>query len=306
MRHLCASLFLLICAVGLTSCSDVRPFTSIASTSTVPSPNHVFDSGSAYQYVMAQTNLGARPTGSKEGWKTGDYIIEQIKQSGWQVEEQVFEYKGVKARNIIGRQGKGLVTIIGAHYDTRRQADQDPDLLKRTQPVIGANDGASGVAVLLELAHTLDTARAGREIWLTFFDAEDNEGLDGWEWLVGSTYMAQNLGVMPAEMILLDMVGGANQQLFWDYNSDPHLNKSIWKKAAELGFTQVFIPQHKWSIIDDHIPFIHRGIPSTVLIDFDYPYWHTTHDTIDKISSRSLECVGRTIKAWLEKTSLTE
>jgi glutaminyl-peptide cyclotransferase len=297
-------LFLLICAAGLISCSSIRPFVPIASI--MPSPNNVFSGEAAYQHVIMQTNMGPRSTGSKEGWKTGDYIIEQLKQSGWQVEEQAFEYKGVKARNIIGRQGKGPVMIIGTHYDTRRQADQDTDLFKRTQPVIGANDGASGVAVLLELARTLDTTRAGREIWMTFFDAEDNEGLDGWEWLVGSTYMAQNLTVIPIEMILLDMVGDADQQLFWDYNSDSRLNKSIWKVASDLGYAQVFIPQYRWSIIDDHIPFIHRGIPSTVLIDFDYPYWHTTHDTIDKISTHSLEHTGLTIKTWLEQTPPNE
>ena len=112
----------------------------------MPTPHPAFSGEVAYQHITAQTNLGARPTGSAAGWKTGDYIIEQLKRSGWQVETQEFEYQGVKARNIIGKLGQGPVTILGAHYDTRLRADQDPDLSKRTQPVMGANDAASGVA----------------------------------------------------------------------------------------------------------------------------------------------------------------
>jgi Zn-dependent M28 family amino/carboxypeptidase len=141
---------------------------------------------------VAQTDLGPRPTGSEAGWKTGDYIVEQLQRSGWTVETQEFEYQGVKARNIVGKRGRGPIAIVGAHYDTRRQADSDPDPAKHTQPVSGANDGASGVAVLLEMARTLDVDKTQREIWLTFFDAEDNGSLtDGID--RGFNYMAQNL-----------------------------------------------------------------------------------------------------------------
>jgi len=268
----------------------------------LPTPHPAFSGESAYQHITAQTNLGARPTGSEAGWKTGDYIIEQLKRSGWRVETQEFEYQGVKARNIIGKLGQGPVTILGAHYDTRLRADRDPDPSKRTEPVIGANDAASGVAVLLELARSLNVPQTGREVWLTFFDAEDNGELDGWEWIVGSTHLAQQLTITPTAMVLLDMIGDADQQLYWDRNSDPQSNEQIWKTAETLGFAQVFIPQYKWTMIDDHIPFAQRGIPAADLIDFDYPPWHTTFDTADKVSPLSLERVGLTIKTWLEQT----
>jgi glutaminyl-peptide cyclotransferase len=284
---------------GATAVPLVSP---LAPTSIVPTPRPAFSGDEAYRHIIAQTDLGPRPTGSEAGWKTGEYIIEQLKRSGWEVETQEFEYQGVKARNIIGKRGSGPIAIVGAHYDTRRQADNDPDPANHTQPVIGANDGASGVAVLLEMARTLDVDKTGREIWLTFFDAEDNGRLDGWDWIAGSTHMAQNLTVTPTAMILLDMIGDADQQLYWDRNSDPQLNESLWQTAAALGFAQQFIPQYKWTMIDDHVPFAQRGIPAVDLIDFDYPYWHTTQDTADKVSAASLERIGKTVSTWLEQT----
>ncbi|CAG0936144.1 Aminopeptidase YwaD [Thermoflexales bacterium] len=311
MRSLCvkhaALLFVLLSIVvfSVTACTGagIAPVASpLAPVSTVPTPRPTFSGEEAYKHVIAQTDFGARPTGSEAGWKTGDYIIVQLKRSGWQVEAQEFEYQGVKARNIIGKRGSGPIVIVGAHYDTRRQADNDPDPVKRVEPVMGANDGASGVAVLLEMAQTLDVAQTQREIWLTFFDAEDNGSLAGWDWIVGSTYLAQQLTVTPTAMILLDMIGDADQQLYWDHNSNPQLNESIWQTASELGFAQQFIPQYKWTMIDDHVPFAQRGIPAIDLIDFDYPYWHTTQDTADKVSPRSLERMGRTMNTWLEQT----
>jgi hypothetical protein len=271
-----------------------------------PTPRPPFSGESAHQYVQAQMAFGPRPTGTEAHRKTGDYIIAQLKQLGWQVEEQPFEYQGVQARNIIAKQGAGRgkpIVILGAHYDTRRQADNDPDPKNHTQPVPGANDGASGVAVLLEMARTLDVDKTGREIWLAFFDAEDNGRLDGWDWIQGSTYMATHLTVTPTAMILADMIGDADQQLYWDRNSDQALNQQLWQVAATLGYTATFIPQHKWTMIDDHVPFRQRGIPAVDLIDFDYPYWHTVQDTTDKVGAVSLERIGRTITAWLEQTA---
>jgi glutaminyl-peptide cyclotransferase len=148
----------------------------------------------------------------------------RIKSFGWQVETQEFDYMGVKARNIIGKQGRGPITILGAHYDTRRQADNDPDPAQRTQPVMGSDGGASGVAVLLELARTLDVPKTQREIWLAFFDAEDDGRLDGWNWIIGSTRLADSLTVTPTAMILLDMIGDTDHQLYWNHNSNQTLS----------------------------------------------------------------------------------
>jgi glutaminyl-peptide cyclotransferase len=254
----------------------------------------------AYRHVLAQTELGARPTGSDANLKTGDYIAEQLKEAGWQVELQPFTYRDTPARNIIGKAGKGPVVLIGAHYDTRRVADNDPDPARRSEPVIGGNDGASGVAVLLELARALDKERLTNEVWLVFFDAEDNGRLNGWDFSAGSTYMAENLTVMPEEVIIADMIGDADQQIYKERNSSPALQDKIWQIAASLGYGDYFIPEYKWSMLDDHTPFLQLGIPAVDIIDFDYPYWHTTQDTADKVSRASLERVGRVLETLLE------
>ena len=259
-----------------------------------------FSGQRAYTHITAQMRLGPRVTGSPANLAEGDYIANQLKPLGWAVEFQTFTYQGTAARNIIARAnvGQGPVIILGAHYDSRRRADQDPT--HPTDPVPGANDGASGVAVLLELGRTLDLHRLPHEIWLAFFDAEDNGGLDGWEWIVGSTYMAGHLTVRPQAMILLDMVGDADQQFYFDSNSDRDLSTRVWAAAAQLGYEKQFIPVARWSMTDDHLPFVQRGIPALDIIDFDYPYWHTTADTADKVSAASLERIGRTLKAFLE------
>ena len=273
----------LLLVVLLAACSKPEPL--------------VFDGEAAYTHVVAQCDLGFRPTGSDAGWATGDYIISYLEKQGWTVETEEFTYRNTPVRNIIGRVGEGPVIVLGAHYDTRRSADrEDPSI-----PVMGANDGASGVAVLLELARTLDRDKLRREVWLAFFDAEDNGQLDGWEWCVGSGYMAANLEVIPAAVVVVDMVGDADQQLYLERNSDPGLQKQLWEIAATQGYTDTFISEYRWAIYDDHIPFARRGITAVDIIDFDYVYWHTTQDTPDKVSAESLERVGRVLEVWLEQ-----
>jgi Zn-dependent M28 family amino/carboxypeptidase len=175
--------------------------------------------------------------------------------------------------------------------------------------VLGADDGASGVAVLLELARSLNLDWSNRQIWLVFFDAEDNGDLDGWDWIVGSRQFARlvdsqrQAGTNFEAMILLDMVGDSDQQFYWEANSDPALRGEIWSEAAGLGYAGEFHPEVRYSMIDDHTPFLDLGLPSVDIIDFDYPYWHTAQDTLDKLSPQSLERIGRTLEAWLEQKS---
>jgi Zn-dependent M28 family amino/carboxypeptidase len=257
-----------------------------------------FDGQEALKHAAAQMELGPRPTGSQAWQATGDYISSQLKRFGWSVEEQTFEYRDTPVRNIIGRKGSGPVIILGAHYDTRRRANQDS--VASADPVPGANDGASGVAVLLELARSLNEGKLNNEIWLAFFDAEDNGDLDGWEWIVGSTYMAENMTITPEVVIVVDMIGDADQQIYYERNSNIEWTEKIWETAAGLGFEQNFIPKPKWSMLDDHTPFIRQGYKAVDLIDFDYPYWHTTADTLDKISADSLMRVGLTLQVLLE------
>jgi len=268
----------------------------------VPTPIvRQFDGQAAYQYVSDQVAFGPRPSGSRANIQTGDYIITQLKQAGWQVGIQKFTYMDVVVRNIIGKAGAGPVVIVGAHYDTRLRADHDLDPELRSEPVLGANDGASGVAVLLELAHSLDKTRLSHELWLTFFDAEDNGQLDSWEFNIGSRYMAEHLTVLPESVIIVDMVGDAEQQIYRERTSTPKLQDQIWAIAARLGYGDYFIPEYKWSLLDSHTPFQQRDIPTLDLIDFDYLYWHTTHDTIDKIAPASLGRVGRVLQVFLEE-----
>ena len=259
-----------------------------------------FDGERAYRDVLAQMEFGPRITGTEGNREAADYIAEQLRQAGWSVEFQDLMYRGAQVRNVIGRAntGKGSIIILGAHYDTRRWADQDP--AHPRDPVPGANDGASGVAVLLELARALNLRQVRHEIWLAFFDAEDDGGIDGWDWIVGSTYMAQSLTVQPEAMILVDMVGDADQQIYFDGNSDRTLSEKVWAAAAQLGYSDHFIPQVRYAMIDDHTPFLRREIPAIDIIDFDYPYWHTVNDTADKVSPDSLERVGRTLQVLLE------
>jgi Zn-dependent M28 family amino/carboxypeptidase len=236
----------------------------------------------------------------------GDFILAALEEAGWATEEQPLTYQGVEGRNLIGKanEGAGPVILLGAHYDTRAIADQSPGA-QAAEPVPGAVDGASGVAVLLELARTLDRDAIPHEIWLAFFDMEDQGGggMPGWEWIVGSTYMAENLEVQPEAMILVDMVGDASQQLFYEAFSDEALRAELWQTAADLGYDTVFVPQVRHAMLDDHRPFLDRGIPAVDIIDFDYAYWHTVEDTADKASPESLERVGRTLERWLEDES---
>ncbi|MGB3713629.1 MAG: M28 family peptidase [Candidatus Promineifilaceae bacterium] len=269
-------------------------------TPTIPSPV-LFDGKSAYEILLVQMGFGPRWPGSPGHASVGDYIVDELGRQGWEVEEQGFDYMGLVGRNIIGRNnvGAGPVIIIGAHYDTRKIADKTAG---STEPVPGAVDGASGVAVLLELARTLDFDEIDHDIWLAFFDVEDqgSDGMPGFSYIVGSTYMAETLEVMPRAMVLVDMIGDADQQLFYEGNSDLMLSFNLWRIAYELGYGDTFIPEHRHTMLDDHLPFVNNGIPAVDIIDFDYPYWHTVEDTADKASPDSLERVGRTLEEWLE------
>lgn len=286
-------LFVLLGIVGLIAVAGAVVFKL---RPPAPTP---FSGERAYEHVLAQVAIGARPTGSAEGWATGEYIIKSLKAAGWKARTQEFEYQGVRARNIIATAGKGPQVIVGAHYDTRKRADRDP--ASPDAPVMGANDGASGVAVLLELARTLDRGKLKKQVVLVFFDAEDNGGLDGWDWIAGSTYFAQHLETRPMLVVIVDMVGDADQQIFWERNSYLEWNKRIWQIATSLGYKDFMIAQHRFAMIDDHTPFVTQGIPAVDIIDFDYPYWHTTDDTADKVAPASLERVGRTLQVFLEQ-----
>lgn len=282
----------------LTPTATIAPNTPTPTVT--PSVRITFDSGRALSIVQQQVSFGPRVSGTSENRQAGDAILTTLAQYGWITQTQTFTYQDTLIRNIWGMKGEGeQIVIIGAHYDTRRRADRDPT--NANKPVPGANDGASGVSVLLELARSLNLDLRQQQVWLVFFDAEDNGELDGWDWIVGSSYFADSLTLVPSAVVVVDMVGDADQQFYYERNSEPALMRDIWNVAERAGYGNAFIKQPKYDMLDDHTPFVSRGWRAIDIIDFDYPYWHTTGDTPDKISAISLERVGRTLELWLEQ-----
>ena len=257
-----------------------------------------FDGQLAFALAEQQMSFGARVPGSEAHAKVGAWITAELEANGWRTGIESTKYQGVLLRNIVGKMGDSSAgpILLGAHYDTRPKADLD--LTTPDAPVPGANDGASGVAVLLELSRVLPSQLSGREVWLVLFDGEDSGGLDGWEWSAGAAAFAAGLTETPQAVVVVDMVGDLDLRLPREGSSDPLLAAEIWSLARKQGAT-AFVDELGSSIIDDHRPFLLLGIPAVAIIDIDYDYWHTTADTLDKISPASLEQVGRVLQAWI-------
>ena len=254
--------------------------------------------------VEYQLSLGPRTVGSLAHQKAVDWMVENLQAAGWKTDIQEGQMDGHPVKNVIAKWGEGAPwVILGAHYDSRFVADHDPNPAFRTTPVPGANDGASGVAVLQELARVIpgrinETSRF-QQVWLVFFDAEDNGKIPGWDWILGSRLFANSLQQIPDAVVVLDMIGDADLNILQERNSDKQLTSQIWQIADQAGYQDVFIPNLGLSILDDHTPFLERGIRAVDIIDFDYPFYHTTSDTLDKVSSHSLKVVGDVILEWL-------
>jgi glutaminyl-peptide cyclotransferase len=261
-----------------------------------------FDSSRAYADVQTQVAFGPRIPGSQGHAQVREWMRAELESAGWVVEVQQTERMGHPVYNIIAKKNADAPQIIlGAHYDTRMFADNDPDLLKRSEPVPGANDGASGVAVLLELARSLPDETV--PVWLVFFDTEDNGRIEGWDWILGSRAFAEEIPVRPQAVVIVDMIGDADLNIYLEQNSNVAIRTEIWSTAEKLGYGEQFINEEKFSMLDDHTPFLEAGIPAVDLIDFDYPYWHTTQDTPDKVTAESLQAVGDTLLSWVRDQS---
>ena len=261
-----------------------------------------FDGQRAFADVQTQVAFGARVPGAEGHAKIQEWMREELVNAGWQMEVQESEALGHPIQNIVAKRNDESPQIIfGAHYDSRMFADNDPDSANHSLPVPGANDGASGVAVLLELARTLpkDTL----PIWLVFFDAEDNGNIEGWDWILGSREFVKNNPLQPRAVVIVDMIGDADLNIYKERNSNAELTDEIWNTARSLGYEGKFIPEYKHSMLDDHTPFVDAGLPAIDIIDFDYPYWHTLQDTADKVSAESLEIVGKTLWTWVTQQS---
>ncbi|MFX1366473.1 MAG: M28 family peptidase [Promethearchaeota archaeon] len=214
---------------------------------------------------------------------------------------------------------KQNIVILGTHYDSRAKATKDPDLINRESPIVGANDGASGSAVLIELAKVLYNQRDNLscQIWFLFFDAEDqgrdnDYGIDGWNWCEGSEEFVSNIDDFYDSttesfdcMILLDMVGGENLRFINEQYSTSSLLNELFAVGRQLGYTNQFPSNPEAvSIIDDHKPFSDIGISSADLIinfwdNSGWPYHHTTQDDIIHISNSSLDVTGKTLEQFI-------
>jgi glutaminyl-peptide cyclotransferase len=257
-----------------------------------------FDGNRAYKDIEEQMAFGPRITGSEAQEQFLTWLNGKLGSAGWQTSIQQAEILGHPIKNVIAKRGNEKPQIILlAHYDSRMLADNDTNPEKQKLPVPGANDGASGVAVLLELARGLPENSV--PIGLVFLDAEDNGQIPGWDWILGSRAFAASLTDKPKAVILVDMIGDADLNIYMEKNSDPILTKQIWDVAKNLGYDKAFIPEYKYRVMDDHIPFLEAGIPAVDIIDLDYPYWHTSLDTADKVTPESLQKVGETLLKWI-------
>jgi hypothetical protein len=265
---------------------------------------HKFDGTEAFGFLLKQCSFGPRPVGSEAHNRTRDYLIAKLKESADSVTVQNFSHvqdgKTYALCNIIGQFGHGKIPgiLLCAHWDTRPTADQELLPEDQAKPIMGADDGASGVAVLLEIAKLLHQDRPSVPVTIVFLDGEDF-GPSLADMLLGARYFASTVDVRRYKYgVLLDMVGKRNLVLYREKHSDRaagDVNDKIWKKAAELGYSGTFRNHAKYAIEDDHIPLIDAGLPCVDLIDLDYPYWHTLKDTTDKCSRESLEITGKTV-----------
>ena len=266
-----------------------------------------------WNYLETLCAFGPRNPGS-EGYRETLNLIRKVGEKyADQVVEQPFlvrtSSEGTQAMTNLelrfqGTQG-GAPILIGAHFDTRPFADEDPDPANRLKPILGANDGGSGTAILLGLAQYLNQHPVARPVHLVFFDGEDfgakGSGLN----LLGSTYYAQQLAKqerVPYWVLVIDMVGDKDLQIFKETHSlkgsSSFLDK-IYRVARDQG-VGALKEETKYTIFDDHYPFHRLGIPSTVLIDFDYPYWHTLQDTLDKCSIESMISIFSVVVKTIE------
>ncbi|MFN3420437.1 MAG: M28 family peptidase [Armatimonadota bacterium] len=273
-----------------------------------------FNSERAFNFLVKQVEFGPRVPGTEESRKTQDFIAQKLQEAGAQVLRQKFSVtyrsKTYQMANIIGIvKGKSeRKVLLCAHYDTRPDADQDPNPANRNKPIPGANDGASGVAVLLEIAQVLKNYQPPRTVVLVFFDGEDLGDIEDGGMFFGSKHFARNLTVegvnLKAEKgVLLDMVGDR------DFKSNDERYSRLYalqvvseliQAAQRLGYARYFFQPPTLTILDDHVPLNEiAGIPTANIIDFDYPYWHTLQDTPDKCSPQTLAIVGKTVLQWL-------
>lgn len=282
-----------------------------------------FNADSAYAYIQAQVNFGPRIPNTQAHVEAGNYLATKLAEFGANVSNQYVDlsaYDGtiLKARNIIGSykpETKKRVLLF-AHWDTRPWADNDPNPENHRKPILGANDGASGVGVLLEIARQINLKEPTIGIDIIFFDAEDY-GIPQFHqgnymedtWALGSQYWSRYPHISNYKArygILLDMVGGKDAKFYREGYSDRYAKSivdKVWNTAQELGYGSYFVNRKGGPVTDDHY-YVNEiaGIRSIDIIPYDETgdssfgyFWHTVEDNINVISKPTLEAVGQTV-----------
>lgn len=305
--------------LALTACAGKK--TEVAASDDV-APEVVvnFDADSAYSYVERQVAFGPRVPNTEAHRRCGEWLASELRRRGADVTEQradftAFDGTVLKAVNILGRfntESPDRLLLL-AHWDCRPWADQDPNPDNRKKPVDGANDGASGVGVLLEIARQLSEKAPGKGVDILFVDAED-WGTEGSEdsWALGARYFMEHPpveGYLPDEAILLDMVGGKDAVFCREYFSEqaaPRLAQSLWGIAASRGYGDLFLNKLGGAVTDDHVQLIEKGVPAVDIIEYHpeqesgfNPHWHTVSDNMENIDRATLKAVGETVMQYL-------
>jgi hypothetical protein len=318
--------FLFICTLSavLATCSNDREKKSVESTENVPAVSvPEFNADSAYLFVQQQVDFGPRIPNTEAHTRTASYLVGKLALYGAQVTEQSFEATTfdntrVQLKNIIAsfHQEQKRRILLAAHWDTRPFADKDKN--KPNALFDGANDGASGVGVLLEIARHLEKSAPGVGVDIILFDGEDwgekeygrtqlPEGLESW-YCLGSQHWARHKhkpGYTAYYGILLDMVGGEGGKFYREGYSlayAPKVVEKVWDAAGRLGYSHFFVKRNQTEIIDDH-KFVNEvgRIPMINIVNYDPAsgwfgsFHHTTDDNMKLISRETLKAVGKTV-----------
>lgn len=275
-----------------------------------------FDADSAYARVAEQVAMGPRIPGTPGHDRCVEYIKARLKDAGAEVtvQDTLFAPAGTttapqRVRNITGRFNAGAPrhVLLLAHYDTRPWADQEADEKLHDTPIDGANDGGSGVGVLLEIARVMNQLPDNVEVEMLFVDAEDaGSYADDFSWCIGSQAWADAFDPtsrrVPEYAILLDMVGGKGARFTREYFSDRYanaINNLVWQTARKAGYGEVFPDQPGGALNDDHIHILRAGIPAIDIVESSHPAtgsfnptWHTLSDNMDNIDPATLKAVG--------------
>lgn len=279
-----------------------------------------FNADSAYRYVERQVAFGPRVPNSDAHCRCGEWLESELRRHGADVILQnasleAFDGTRLNATNILGRFNPECDNriLLLAHWDTRPWADQDPDPANHKTPVDGANDGGSGVGVLLEIARIIGQNNPGKGIDILFVDAEDygTEG-DDMSWALGARHFVENPPVAnfnPRFAVLLDMVGGKDAVFCREYFSEqaaPELASEIWATAHRAGYGNLFLNRMGGAVTDDHVQLIAHGIPAIDIIEYHpdgetgfNPGWHTLADNMEGIDRNTLKAVGQTMTDFI-------